>query len=280
MGTRYPGAFTLSAVLHALVLAVILLVGWVLQPKAEEVPFIIEVVAGPAEDPDSREAPSPPSPVPPEEVRPIQITLPDVPVMPERRPEPVVTPPVVTPPVVTPPVVTPTPRPSPVQPAPVVSPVQPAPPERVSFDEFASQNPTRPTPPRPTPPQPTPQPARPPRLIDTDQFRNLDRPDARGAGGEVLSRAEQDRLATYFETLKRSIRSNHRKPAGVSELLSAQVSFHVAANGGLSDARITTSSGSGEFDRSVLEAVRGTTAIGARPDGKGDRVALVIRMRD
>lgn len=101
-----------------------------------------------------------------------------------------------------------------------------------------------------------------------------------GAGGTALSRAEQDRLGTYFALLKQRLGQNHEKPSGISDQLRARASIFVAADGTLSQARIVQTSGSAEFDQSVLAAIRRTPSIGARPDDRGDTREVEFWMRD
>jgi colicin import membrane protein len=60
----------------------------------------------------------------------------------------------------------------------------------------------------------------------------------------------------------------------------ARVEFFVGADGSISRVRISRSSGSAEFDRSVLEAFSRTRTIGARPDKKGEAVELEFKMRE
>jgi TonB family protein len=106
--------------------------------------------------------------------------------------------------------------------------------------------------------------------------------DKPGADGKVLSRAEQDRLGTYFEALKQKFKAAHEreKPSGVSDQLSARVSFYVAANGAIGQVKIVKSSGNAEFDESVIRAIRSVTSIGPRPDNRSDTKEVTFNMRD
>jgi colicin import membrane protein len=101
-----------------------------------------------------------------------------------------------------------------------------------------------------------------------------------GAGGKVLSRAEQDQLGSYFALLKQKVVTAWTKPLGVSDQLSARVSFHVSAGGTISQVKITRSSGNTEFDQSILAAFRSVSSIGPRPDGQGDSNEATFNMRD
>jgi colicin import membrane protein len=100
-----------------------------------------------------------------------------------------------------------------------------------------------------------------------------------GAGGKALSVEEQNRLDRYFEFLKRAIKKAHVAPPGSGDL-STVVEFIVAADGSLSRVRVVSSSGNAEFDQSVLEAIRRTTSIGMRPDGRTDAVELEFNARE
>jgi colicin import membrane protein len=101
-----------------------------------------------------------------------------------------------------------------------------------------------------------------------------------GAGGKALTREEGSLLDAYFAMLKARIKENHVPPEGVSEKLSARVEFFVAADGSVSRVRIVGPSGNSDFDRSVIEAVEHTRAVGPRPDGRSESVTMTIKMSD
>lgn len=101
-----------------------------------------------------------------------------------------------------------------------------------------------------------------------------------GAGGKALSRAEQDQLDSYIALLIQRLRAAHEKPPGLSDLLEARVQFRIAANGTISDVRIVGSSGSSEFDQSVLAAFARVRSIGATPNGKSDTWIVTFKMRE
>jgi colicin import membrane protein len=100
-----------------------------------------------------------------------------------------------------------------------------------------------------------------------------------GAGGTALSRAEGNAMEAYDAMLRARLLASHELPPGVSDLLSAEVVFTVAANGAISGARITRSSGSADYDRSVLEAFA-RVRMPPRPDGKTDAQRLTFRIRE
>lgn len=102
-----------------------------------------------------------------------------------------------------------------------------------------------------------------------------------GAGGTALSREEGDMLDGYFSLLIQRLKSAHERPEGVSDLLNAQAEFTIAPDGTISRVRIVRSSGSSEFDQSVLSAFRNVGTIGPRPDTGGLLTKRVtFKMRD
>jgi len=101
-----------------------------------------------------------------------------------------------------------------------------------------------------------------------------------GAGGRALTREEGSLLEAYFALLKARIKENHVPPEGVSDRLSARVEFFVAADGSISSVRIVSPSGNFDFDRSVIEAVEHTRSIGPRPDARSESVTMTIKMSD
>ncbi len=148
--------------------------------------------------------------------------------------------------------------------------------KRMSYDEFSKNNPVKTAANTKTASGPAPKIST-RGITDGVSGGTTDKP---GAGGTALSRAEQDRLGTYFAMLKQRLQAAHEKPLGVSDQLTARVSFHVAANGTISQVRIVKSSGSAEFDRSALDAFKTVGSIGPRPDGRGDTKETDFQMRD
>lgn len=101
-----------------------------------------------------------------------------------------------------------------------------------------------------------------------------------GAGGKALSRAEQSALDSYIAFLLQRLRAAHEKPPGLSDLLEAEVEFRIAADGTLSGVKIVRSSGSSEFDRSVLEAFARVRSIGPTPNKKSDVWVVTFKMKE
>jgi colicin import membrane protein len=102
---------------------------------------------------------------------------------------------------------------------------------------------------------------------------------SKGAGGNALTAAEGERMARYDSMLIQRLREAHEKPGGLSDLLTADVLFTMAANGSFSGVRIVRSSGNPDFDQSVLEAF-GRVKMPARPDGKTEVITLTFRMKE
>ena len=98
-----------------------------------------------------------------------------------------------------------------------------------------------------------------------------------GAGSTAV--VESSAMARYFGDLVLRLRAAHEKPVGLSELLSAEVEFVLAADGTISGLRIVRPSGNADFDRSAREAFA-RVRMSARPDGKTDTQRLTFRMAE
>lgn len=101
-----------------------------------------------------------------------------------------------------------------------------------------------------------------------------------GGGGRVLSRSEQTLLENYIAQLIQALRLAHEKPPGLSDDLAVEVTFDIAPNGAINNARITRSSGYREFDQSALAAFRRVRSIGPVPDGRGDTWTIKFRAQE
>jgi len=101
-----------------------------------------------------------------------------------------------------------------------------------------------------------------------------------GAGGKALVAEDGAPMERYFALLKNRLKENHEKPLGLSDTLVARVEFYVGADGSISNVKISRSSGSPEFDRSVVEAFARTKSMGPRPDKKGESAVLDFKMRE
>jgi colicin import membrane protein len=101
-----------------------------------------------------------------------------------------------------------------------------------------------------------------------------------GGGGTAMTAPEHSALDAYVSRLVAALRQNHEKPPGLSDLLSADVEFFIAADGTISHIRISHSSGNAAFDESCIAAFRRIGSIGPKPDGKSDTWELTFRMKD
>ncbi len=283
-----PGAFMLSLTLHGLIIAVALLISFALQTEVRKSPKIFELVAGEGDNYNATEAPALGVPG---GIK-LQVPVPPAPV--PATPEPAAAPPE---PVVEQKIVE-------KAPAKVVEPKPPnfskdvkriadkrekrlveadrkkreAEAKRISKAEFDKLNKGR-----------TAQKA-------GGASTKVARIDAEGiargvvggstnnktggAGGKALSRDEQDALDSYIALLLLRLRAAHEKPPGLSDLLQARVEFRVAADGTLSAVKIIDSSGSADFDRSVLEAFTRVRSIGPTPNGKSDVWVVTFKMKE
>jgi colicin import membrane protein len=102
---------------------------------------------------------------------------------------------------------------------------------------------------------------------------------SKGAGGTALSAAEGAAMERYESMLIQRLKEAHEKPGGLSDLLTADVRFTMAANGSFSSVRIVRSSGNADFDQSVIEAFA-RVRMPARPDGKTEVIELTFRMKE
>jgi colicin import membrane protein len=89
--------------------------------------------------------------------------------------------------------------------------------------------------------------------------------DGRSApASQAVAAAQSD---AYQARLLEKLRAAHEKPAGLDGGLQVQVEFSLRADGTLVGVRLLESSGSPEFDASVLAAFRKLRELGAPPSG-------------
>lgn len=100
-----------------------------------------------------------------------------------------------------------------------------------------------------------------------------------GAGGRALKSDNDDVLAAYDALFKQRLRAEFEPPPGLSDSLKAEIEVRSNADGSLSGARVAKPSGSTDFDRSVLEALR-RVLMPARPDRKSELIAFTFTMRE
>jgi len=297
MQENRPKAFFLSLGLHAALGVALVFFSYYVRSQAKPpLPHLFELVAGPGKNYAALEAPLgddsapaetairfdlPPQPEPtpsfvrePEPEPPLLETAPVETSPVELAPEPPKPePPTPTPPKPKPPQPKPEPRHSGNDAAPKKESATPM--SKAEFDRLHGNKPN-PTAVRPTANRPPPR----VRQINTRGIVGGSPSVSEGAGGTVLSRAESDLLEAYIALLRQRLRAAHVKPAGLSDLLQTKVRFAIAADGTLSNLRIVTSSGSREFDDSVLAAFRKVRSIGPTPNGKADTWELTFKLRD
>lgn len=100
-----------------------------------------------------------------------------------------------------------------------------------------------------------------------------------GAGGKAMKSDNTDVLAAYDKLFKDRLRREFEAPPGLSDSLKVEIEVRSNADGSLTNPRITKSSGSAEFDRAVMEAIR-RVKLPARPDHKSETVEFIFAMRE
>jgi colicin import membrane protein len=101
-----------------------------------------------------------------------------------------------------------------------------------------------------------------------------------GAGGKALTNDNDDALAGYFTKFKLEVRRNFEAPPGLSDSLQATFEVRANADGTFTNPRVVKSSGSAEFDRAVIDAIRRIRVFAPRPDKKSDLVEFIFNMRE
>lgn len=102
---------------------------------------------------------------------------------------------------------------------------------------------------------------------------------APGAGGKALTRAEADELDLYFSELKQQLHDHFVPPPDAVERMAAHVEFYLAADGSISNVKITHSTGDDAFNQAVLEAFR-QVRMPPRPDHQGEQDGLDVTLSD
>ena len=286
MTARSPSAFFLSATLHGLVVAVIVLFSYLVQIQVKQPPKVFELVAGAGDDYAATAAPSLGTPGG------IKVTIPEAP-----APQPVKA-------------VAPAPEPAPViTKAPVEKAVAPpkaeapipdlaksvkrieskrrakleardraereAEQKRLTKAEFDKQNKAAKAAAAGNPKV---------KHIDTEGVVGGvvggSTASKTGAGGKALTREEGDLLDAYFSLVRQRLREGLEKPPGLSDALTAEAEFVLTADGAIVHARISRSSGSDEFDRAVLDDIHRFTRVNPPAAWKGETVNLTFRMKE
>lgn len=100
-----------------------------------------------------------------------------------------------------------------------------------------------------------------------------------GAGGKALTSDNEDLLGAYFALFKQRLKVAFEAPDGLSDTLEVVVRVTSNADGSLTNPRVVKSSGSAEFDRAVVAAIRRVT-MPARPDRKSEPIDIPFSMRE
>lgn len=100
-----------------------------------------------------------------------------------------------------------------------------------------------------------------------------------GAGGKALKTDHDDVLAAYDALFKQRLRREFEPPPGLSDSLKVTIELRSNPDGSLVNPRVVTPSGSPEFDRAVLEAIR-RVRMPARPDRKSEVIEFIFTMRE
>lgn len=287
MTARSPSALLVSAALHALVLALVLLLTYVVQSHVRNEPKVLELVAGEGDNYGATVAPA----LGTSGGIKLAIPLPEAPAAKPAAPEPAVTKAPMEKPVAE----------TPAKPVDLTTPnfskqirrkvanaenkakteikkEREAEQKRLTKEQFDKQNKASKAPPATGGnPKVT--------HIDSEGIASgvvggSTANTTGGANGRALAREEGDVLDAYFSLLKQKLKEALEKPPGLSDTLTAVAEFRVNADGSLSDARVSRSSGSDEFDRAVLDDIARFRSFGPRPDGKSETVSLTFRMKE
>jgi TonB family protein len=267
MHARAPSAFYLSLLFHTAIVVAILVLAFVVQQRTPPMQ-IFELVAGPPTDPTATAAPALGSPEGKVEVKILE---------PPARSEPVAEEPA--PLQLSPEAVKPAPRPE----TKIVAPEKP--PARLltkmSYEQYVKEH--------GQPASSKSAGARAPRPVAVPKIHAKGIAEGvlggsasskGGGGGHALTAAQRTGLEAYIARLVTALRQNHEKPPGLSDLLSADVEFLIAADGTISRIHIVRSSGNAAFDESCIDAFRRMGSVGSKPDGKSDNWIMAFRMKD
>jgi TonB family protein len=296
MTARSPSALLLSASLHGLIVAMVVLLAYLAQTQVKDAPKILELVAGEGDNYGATAAPAlgtaggvkiampePPAPKP----QPVKVEAPAPVTAPE--PEPVVTK-------------------APVQKAATPAPTKAteakipdlaksvkrieakrrakieakdraareAEQKRISKAEFDKQNKANKTAGASNPKV---------KHVDAEGIAGgvvggSTANKVGGAGGKALTAEEHDLLDAYFAIVKQRLQDGLDKPPGLGDAVYAVAEFRLNADGSITGARITRASGSEEFDRAVIDALRRFKRVTPPSIWKGETTNLTFRMKE
>ncbi|HYC72166.1 MAG TPA: TonB family protein [Opitutaceae bacterium] len=275
MHANSPSSYVASLALHALAAAVIFAATfWLARQPAEVPPVIFELVSGPPTNPNATVAGT----GAPE----VDVDLPKIkPLAPEAMRPPAAETPAPEPPKAEPKQAV---RPEPKQA--VKTPPKQEPkktetkkpaeePAKMSYDQFVKQHG------KPQPRQTTKAPtsAKAPQIKMGEVLKDW-KQGGGGQGGTAETREDQGLLANYLAQLRQALFRAYERPPGVDDGLVAEVTFSLAANGDISNVRITGSSGDADFDRAAVEAFRRVGSIGPPPTRRSGVWTLKFRATD
>jgi colicin import membrane protein len=92
-----------------------------------------------------------------------------------------------------------------------------------------------------------------------------------GQGGKALVSTNDDEQLVWDTMFKERMRREFEPPPGMSDTLVARVEVTCNADGSLSGARIARTSGSRDFDNAILEAIR-RVRLPAKPDKRTEKI--------
>jgi colicin import membrane protein len=92
-----------------------------------------------------------------------------------------------------------------------------------------------------------------------------------GQGGKALVSNNDDEQLVWDTMFKERMRREFEPPPGMSDTLVAKVEVTCNADGSLTGARIARSSGSRDFDNAILEAIR-RVRLPAKPDKRTEKI--------
>jgi colicin import membrane protein len=99
-----------------------------------------------------------------------------------------------------------------------------------------------------------------------------------GAGGKALTREMADAFDAWFSLLQQQLKENFLPPPDFTESMTAQVEFHLATDGTISRVHIARSSGSAAVDSAIADAFT-RVRMPPPPDHKADDDSLEFSLR-
>jgi TonB family protein len=100
-----------------------------------------------------------------------------------------------------------------------------------------------------------------------------------GAGGKALKSDNDNVLDAYYALFKQRLREKIEPPPGLSDQLMVTVEVRSLADGTLVGAKIAKSSGNREFDQAVLEAIK-RVRMPERPDKRTETFEFDFTMKE